>query len=87
MATTQAMRSLKYLKHQQVKTAEINTAINKALNWLQVEKNNGSFQDSGGFDDPLVDSVEVLLTLKTLSIDPASWKSQEERSDYLQNEA
>ncbi len=91
MATTQAIRSLKYLEASTgEKTAEINTAINKALNCLQaLQKNNGSFQDSGGFDDPLVDSVEVLLTLKTLSIDPASWKSQEGKNvlDYLQNEA
>jgi len=91
MATTQAIRSLKCLEASTgEKTAEINAAINKALNWLSaLQKDDGSFRDSGGFDDSLIDSVEVLLTLKTLDIDPASWSSQEGKTilDYLHNEA
>ena len=91
MSTTQAIRTLKYLEASTgEKSDEINTAINKAINWLQaLQKDNGSFQDSGGFDDPLIDSVEVLLTLKTLDIDPASWSSQEGKTilDYLHNKA
>ncbi|MDD3878771.1 MAG: S-layer homology domain-containing protein [Syntrophomonas sp.] len=91
MATNQAIRSLKYLEVLvPERSNDINAAIAQGLIWLQsLQKADGSFQDAGGFDDPLIDSIEVVLTLKALDINPASWSSLEGKTalDYLQEKA
>lgn len=91
MATAQAIRALTFLEpYAGEQAGAVNTAINNGLVWMQaLQKNDGSFQDAGGWDDPLVDTAEVIFTLDLLGTDPATWVSGEGNSpvDYLVNDA
>ena len=94
--TAQAVRALTYLKSfvedKAEELATVQGAIDKGLAWLKdKQQSDGSFQDASGFDDPLIDAVEVLLTLKTAEIEftDAAWISSEGKSvvDYLTEKA
>jgi hypothetical protein len=89
MATAQAVRALYYLDPGG-EDADIQAAISKGLAWMQDrQKADGSFQDDYGFDDPVLDTAEVVLTLKELERDPAEWKTSEGKTavDYLMSSA
>jgi hypothetical protein len=67
---------------------EIQAAINSGLTWIKKQqKDSGNFV--AGMDDTLIDTCDVIVTLKELGMDPAAWVSGEGRSafDYLVNEA
>ncbi|HOV42794.1 MAG TPA: S-layer homology domain-containing protein, partial [Syntrophothermus lipocalidus] len=88
VATCQAIRALDYLKHYASgdQTDAVTQAIEAGLEWLKaLQKENGSFQDDAGWEDPAIDTAEVIYTLKLLEIDPQTWKSSAENSpvDYL----
>ncbi|PKM48055.1 MAG: hypothetical protein CVV03_00355 [Firmicutes bacterium HGW-Firmicutes-8] len=66
----------------------IQQAISSGLNWMKNQQQaDGSFL--AGWDDPLIDTCEVILTLKLTGIDPTTWISSGGRSaaDYLASEA
>lgn len=91
MATAQAVRALEYLREyaSPEQAATVTGAIYQGLAWLQARQQaNGSFQDDSGWDDPAVDTAEIISTLKLLGIDPASWVSSEGKSpvDYMEGE-
>ncbi len=68
--------------------AEIREAVNSGLDWLKRQQQpGGNFM--AGMDDTLVDTCDVIITLKELGIDPASWVSGAGKSpvDYLMAEA
>jgi hypothetical protein len=88
MTTSQAVRALNYLDTAK-SDAQIQTAINNGLSWLRKQQQaNGSFLVEG-WDDPVVDTSELILTLKTLGMDPSIWKSNDSKSavDYINNNA
>jgi len=67
---------------------EIQAAINNGLAWIKnQQKAGGNFM--AGMDDTLIDTCDVIVTLRELGVDPANWVSSEGRSavDYLMNEA
>ncbi|HAA89566.1 MAG: S-layer domain-containing protein [Thermoanaerobacterales bacterium 50_218] len=83
MATTCAIRALSYLDPEKA-DPEIQEAIERGLSWLKKQQQpNGSFV--AGMDDPVIDSAEVVITLKVLGIDPESWRSSAGKTvvDYL----
>ena len=90
LVTTKALRALHYLDPDQ-KDPVVQAAIQNSMNWLKnQQQDDGSFVAGyPGMDDPLIDTAEVILTLKALGMDPASWKSSGDRSgvDYLSNHA
>ncbi len=68
--------------------AEIQAAIKNGLGWIKnQQKAGGNFV--AGMDDTLIDTCDVIVTLRELGIDPGSWVSTEGRSavDYLMREA
>jgi len=97
--TAQAIRTLTYFKpfvenneDKADELAAMQEAIDQGLAWLKERQlPDGSCQDSSGFDDPLIDTVEVLLTLKTVGIEVTDpdWISSEGKSivDYLRENA
>lgn len=90
MTTAEAIRALVYLKdYAGEKSDEVQTAIDKGLEWLRSKQQaDGSFAN-GDFDDPAIDTAEVILTLSLLEIDPNTWRNNEGKSpvDYLRNGA
>ncbi|MGB9793075.1 MAG: DUF4430 domain-containing protein, partial [Thermacetogeniaceae bacterium] len=88
MATAQAVRALSYLPGAP-EDPKIRTAIEAGLGWMKKQQQrDGSFRT--GMDDPLIDTVEAIVTLKALGIDPASWKHSENGQspvDYLFSKA
>ncbi|MGB9804917.1 S-layer homology domain-containing protein, partial [Desulfofundulus sp.] len=83
MATAQAVRVLHYLDPQK-QDPRLQEAVKNGLAWMQrQQKADGSFV--AGMDDPVIDTAEVAVTLKTLGMDPAAWKSTAGKSavDYL----
>ncbi|NSW81781.1 MAG: S-layer homology domain-containing protein [Syntrophothermus sp.] len=83
VATCQAIRALDYLKDYALgdQTDAVTQAIEAGLEWLKaLQKENGSFQDDAGWDDPAIDTAEVIYTLTLLNMDPRSWKNSEENS-------
>lgn len=67
---------------------EIREAVNSGLDWLKrQQKPGGNFVS--GMDDTLIDTCDVIITLRELGIDPGSWVSSEGKSavDYLMSEA
>ncbi|WP_165859294.1 S-layer homology domain-containing protein [Desulfofundulus salinus] len=85
MATAQAVRALYYLDPEG-KDADIQAAISKGLAWMQKQQQaDGSFV--AGWDDPAIDTAEVVVTLKVLERDPADWKTSDGKTavDYLMN--
>jgi hypothetical protein len=68
--------------------AEIQAAISSGLGWIKAQqKAGGNFV--AGMDDTLIDSCDVIITLKELGIEPSAWVSSEGKSavDYLMSEA
>lgn len=87
MATAQAVRVLHCLDPEK-KDPQVQEAIKNGLAWIQKQqKADGSFV--AGMDDPVIDTAEVIVTLKTLGMDPAAWKSGTGKSavDYLMSKA
>ncbi len=95
ISTAQGIRTLHYFKDYTSgeQPTTINTAIQEGLAWVKTQQNsNGSFPNSTDFawDDQVVDTSEVVLTLKLLGIDPESddWKTSGKSGvDYLLNDA
>jgi PKD repeat protein len=90
MATAEAIRALKYLEpYAAGQGAAVTSAINSGCTWLQArQQDSGGFCDATGFDDPAIDTSEVIYTLKLLGIEPNTWSKGGKTSvDYLQNEA
>ncbi len=89
MTTAQAVRALTYLKEYTDNEGEVETAINKGLEWLNSkQQTDGSFANGG--DDPVVDTAEVILTLDLLEIDVEEWKSSassKTATDYMRSRA
>lgn len=86
-ATTEAIRTL-YSMDIEKKDQQIQKAIADGLNWIKKQqKNDGSFV--AGMDDPLIDTCEVLVTLKTLGRNQNEWVSGTGKSpmDYFMNSA
>lgn len=87
MSTAEAIRALNYLlPYAAGQSQAVSDAMEKGRDWLAArQKDDGSFQDDGGWDDPVVDTAEVIYTLKLLQIDPDSWLSLSGNSpvDYL----
>ncbi len=87
MVTTGAIRVLHRLDPAK-SDVRIQKAINDGLVWVKnQQKAGGNFM--AGMDDTLVDTCEVVVTLKTLGMDPEAWKSSEGKSavDYIMNKA
>ncbi len=87
MATAQAVRALHCLDPEK-KDPRVQDGIQNGLAWMQrQQKADGSFV--AGMDDPVIDTAELIATLKTLGMDPAAWKSGAGKSavDYLMNES
>lgn len=87
MVTAQAVRALTYLKdYAGDKTNTVQIAIEKGLSWLKgKQKEDGSFKN--GWDDPAVDTAEVIYTLDLLDIDPNTWENEAGKTpvDYIRN--
>jgi len=89
-ATAQAIRALKYLEPLAGgQTAAVQTAIDEGKTWLQARQQaNGGFLDDAGWDDPLIDTAEVILTLNVLGIAAADWNAAGISAlDYMQDHA
>jgi hypothetical protein len=87
MATAEAVRVL-YRLDPGKSDAQIQKAVNNGLAWMKDrQKADGSFV--AGMDDPVIDTCEVIVTLKTLGRDPDAWQSSEGKSavDYLMGKA
>lgn len=87
MATAEAVRVL-YRLDPGKSDAQIQAAVNNGLAWMKnQQKADGSFV--AGMDDPVIDTCEVIVTLKTLGRDPGAWQSGEGKSavDYLMGKA
>ena len=83
MATAEAVRALHYLKDyaSEVQATRVAQAMSAGLEWLKArQKAHGGFRDDGNWDDPVVDTAEVIYTLTLLNIDPRSWKNTEGKS-------
>jgi len=90
MATAQAVRGLKYLQpHAGDQEQALTDAIEAGCNWLQArQQENGSFQDDSGYDDPVVDTAEIIYTLDILGENLENWKNSGKSGvDYLKDEA
>lgn len=86
-ATTEAIRTLDSMDIEK-KDQQIQKAIEDGLTWIKKQqKNDGSFV--AGMDDPLIDTCEVLVTLKTLGKNQNEWVSGTGKSplDYFMNSA
>ncbi len=87
MATAGAVRAL-YLLDPGKSNAQIQSAVNGGLDWMKKQQQtDGSFV--AGMDDPVIDTSEVIVTLKTLGMDPSAWESGGGKSavDYIMNNA
>ncbi len=90
MTTTQAIRTLAYLEpFAGEKTDAVRTAIDEAKTWLQDRQQaDGSFRDEAGFDDPLIDTAEAILTLGRLGLAPDAWITEgKSPADYMRDNA
>lgn len=89
-ATAQAVRALKYLEPLAGgQTAAVQAAINEGLDWLEARQlANGSFRDAFNFDDPLVDTAEIIFTLDLVGTDPTTWNvGGKSAVDYMRDDA
>jgi hypothetical protein len=74
MTTAQAVRVLYYLDPGEG-DSDIQAAISTALDWMEVQQQgDGSFLGSA-WDDPVIDTAEVVVALDALGMDPANWDS------------
>ncbi|AFV10574.1 amylopullulanase AmyB [Thermacetogenium phaeum DSM 12270] len=84
ITTAQAIRALSYLDPLK-EDPEIRAAVDLGLQWLKKQqKEDGSFAVSD-WEDPLINTVEMVATLEVLEIDPSSLTSNTGKSpvDYL----
>lgn len=90
LSTCQAIRALTYLPGQE-SDQEIQQAINQGLAYLKKHlQDDGSVYITQPFpDDPVVDTSEVIVTLRALGQDPASWRSSQGLTpiDYMATKA
>ncbi|OAT81312.1 S-layer homology domain-containing protein [Desulfotomaculum copahuensis] len=90
MTTAQAVRALSFIPGTKDDPV-IQKAIDNGLSWMQKQQQaDGSVYTTKPFaDDPVIDTAETIVTLKTLGMDPAAWTSQDGKSlvDYLLNKA
>jgi hypothetical protein len=87
MATAEAVRVLCRLDPGKG-DAQIQEAVNNGLAWMKSrQKADGSFV--AGMDDPVIDTCEVIVTVKTMGMDPGAWQSSEGKSavDYIMSKA
>lgn len=86
LSTAQAIRALTYLPGAD-SDSEIKSAIDNGLAYLKkFQQSDGSIYVTAPWpDDPVVDTSEVIITLKKLGQDPASWKNSQGLSpvDYM----
>jgi hypothetical protein len=82
MSTNEAVRTLADLDPTK-SDPEVQAAISDSLSLLQKQQqSDGSFV--GGMDDPLIDTVEILKTLKAFGLQPDAWQSGGKSAvDYL----
>ncbi|MDD4238511.1 MAG: S-layer homology domain-containing protein [Desulfotomaculaceae bacterium] len=88
MTTAEAVRALNYLDPDK-SDSQVQNAIDDGCSWLKSQQQaDGSF-NVGGWDDPVIDTAEVIVALKTLGMDTADWESSEGETavDYLMNNA
>ncbi len=89
MSTAQAVRALTYLIEYAEDEDEVQNAIDKAIEWIkEQQQQDGSFKTE--YDDPIVDTSEVILTLDLLKIDVEEWKSSASSKtaiDYMRSHA
>lgn len=90
LSTCQAIRALTYLPGWE-SGQEIQAAIDKGLSYLKKHlQDDGSVYVTQPFpEDPVVDTSELIVTLRFLGQDPASWKSSQGATpiDYMATEA
>ncbi len=90
MTTAEAIRALTYLEpYAGDQEQEMSDAIERGLEWLAAGQiDDGSFQYAS-WEDPVVNTSEVVYTLGLRGINPESWVSGEGNSpiDYLLHEA
>ncbi|NLJ76970.1 MAG: S-layer homology domain-containing protein [Peptococcaceae bacterium] len=87
MAVTAAVRMLNRMDPGG-NDAELQQAITNGLDWLKRQQQPaGNFM--AGMDDTLIDTCELIITLRELGMDPATWVSSAGKSpvDYLHSEA
>lgn len=73
MTTTQAIKSLIYLREHASDETPVENAIEKGIEWVkEQQKSDGSIQY--GWDDTLVDTAEAISILDLLGEDLNSWK-------------
>ncbi|TEB07823.1 Endo-1,4-beta-xylanase A precursor [Pelotomaculum schinkii] len=88
MTTAEAVRALNYLDPGK-SDSQTQNAINDGCSWMKNQQQaDGSF-NVGGWDDPVIDTSEVIVTLKVRGLDPASWESSGGKTpvDYMMNNA
>ncbi|NLW07467.1 MAG: DUF4430 domain-containing protein [Clostridia bacterium] len=90
MSTAQAIRALTYLTGYS-EDQQVQDAINKGLAYLRSHQQaDGSVYVTSPLpEDPVVDTAEVIITLKQLGLDPAGWKNAQGLTpvSYLMNKA
>ncbi|NQS76156.1 MAG: S-layer homology domain-containing protein [Peptococcaceae bacterium] len=87
MAVTAAVRMLSRMDPSG-NDAELQQTITNGLDWLKRQQQPaGNFM--AGMDDTLIDTCDLIITLKELEMDPATWLSSAGTSpvDYLYSEA
>ncbi len=82
MSTNEAVRTLADLDPAG-SDPEVQAAISDGLSLLQKQQqSDGSF--TGGMDDPLIDTVEIIKTMKALGLKPDTWQNGGKSAvDYL----
>ncbi len=87
MTSTQAVRSLIYLKDYATDVENVQAAIDAGISWIRSnQQNDGSF--IYGWDDPLTDTSEVISLLDLLGKDLNTWKQEGKGpEDYLKTKA
>lgn len=90
MTTAQAVRALSFIPGAN-NDPVIQKAIEHGLSWMQKQQQaDGSVYTTKPYpDDPVIDTAETIVTLKTLGRDPAAWTGQAGKTplDYLLNNA
>ncbi len=86
MSTCETIRVLAALDPSK-SDSEVQAAISDGLSLLQKQQqSDGSF--TGGMDDPLIDTVEIIQTLNALGLQPDAWQSGGQSAvDYLLDQA
>ncbi|NPV28083.1 MAG: DUF4430 domain-containing protein [Firmicutes bacterium] len=84
MATAQAVRALHYLDPTG-SDPSVRAAIYNGLAWMQKQQQADGKFVANWWEDPAIDTAEVVVTLKALGRDPAEWKSSDGKTavDYL----